>query len=116
MTLINRVNLPDSLLPTSVPVSPAQPGSLAQLMAYSARSIQAHTPRGVTTKLLLSNGNTQDYRLISVGEGENTDGQPVLVIQSVVLLDWAFNTGGQPEWAYAKPWDGATLLSGAYKA
>jgi hypothetical protein len=116
MTLITRNDFPASLLPTSAPTSPAQVGTLAQLMAYSARSLQAHTPRGVTTKVLLSNGNTQEYRLISVGEGENTDGKPVLVIQSVVLLDWAFRTGGLPEWAYAKPWDGATLLSGAYKA
>jgi hypothetical protein len=116
MTLINRPNFPDTLLPTSVPVSPAQPGSLVQLLGYSARAVQAHTPRGVTTKVLLSNGNTQDYRLISVGEGENTDGARVLVIQAVIQLDPAYITGPLPEWAYIKPWDGSTLLSGAYKA
>lgn len=114
MTLITRSQLHAAAVPTSAPTAPLQPGSFSQLLAYSARALEAHTPRGQSVKLLLSNGATQDYQTISIGSGLTTGGEQVIVVSAVVQLNPAVFTGPGVEWAYATPWPGMAVLNSAY--
>lgn len=116
MTLITRAQLPTSVLPTSPPAN-AQPGSVEQLLAYSAAALRFHTLNMERIQLVDSLGAVTSYRPCSINPVETPDKKLVLFVQAILpLVADPFASTNAAIWQDVPPWASSAVLTDAYKA
>ena len=113
MTLFARNQMPVSLLPTGAVAAPLQPGTFAQLLAFSGRAYEAHSP-SATIAFAQTNGETLRLPIADMQTMRDVSGRHYLVGSFCISLNSAFTTGPGQEWAYAMPIDGSTIASGGF--
>lgn len=113
MSLFNRGQLPPTVLPLAAVSAPQQPGSFAQLLAFSGRAFEAHSPQN-TIAFAQTDGRTILLPIADMQTMRDVSGAHYLVGSFCVPLHKDFISGIHPEWAYAMPIPNSAIASGGF--